>query len=111
VGDARPDQEPGTEDDPLAECIRNGIYIAVGLGLLAVNRLQAARRDLAGQMPDDLREALADAADQIPDDIRYAVADLARQLPDSARAVLSDAVDQAPALADALREFLSRPES
>ncbi len=101
--------ESGSEGDPLAECVRNGIYTAVGLGLLAVNRFQAARRDWAGQMPDDLRDALADLADQIPEDVRYSVADLARQLPDSVRTVLSDAVEQAPAIADALREFLGQP--
>ena len=111
MGEARPDEHSETGDDPLVECIQNGIYTAVGLGLLAINRLQAARRDLAGQMPDDLRDAFADLADQIPDDVRYAAADLARQLPDSVRTVLSDAVEQAPALAAALREFLSRTES
>ena len=110
MGETRSDQESGTEDDPLVECIQNGIYTAVGLGLLAINRLQAARRDLTGQMPDDLRDAFAELAEQIPDDVRHAVADLARQLPDSVRAVLSDAVEQAPALAAALREFLSRTE-
>ena len=94
----------------MVECIQNGIYTAVGLGLLAITRLQAARRDLTEQMPDDLRDAFAELAEQIPDDVRYAVADLARQLPDSVRAVLSDAVEQAPALAAALREFLSRTE-
>lgn len=110
VGEPQPAQEPGPEDDPLVEGIRDGIYTAVGLGLLAINRVQAARRDLAGQMPDELREAFAELADQVPEDVRNAVADLAQQLPDSVRKVLSDAVEQAPAIADVLREFVSRNE-
>lgn len=108
MGDARFDQP---EDDPLVECIQDSIYTVVGLALLAINRVQTARRDLVGQMPDDLRDAFADLADQIPEDVRHAAADLGRQLPDSLRTVLSDAVEQAPALAAALREFLSRAES
>lgn len=96
------------EEDPLVECIRNGIYTAVGLGLLVVNRVQAARRDLVGQLPEELRDAFSDLADQVPDDVRNAVADLAGQLPGSVLNVLSDAVEQAPALADALREFVGR---
>ncbi|WP_419926490.1 hypothetical protein [Candidatus Poriferisocius sp.] len=110
MGEARPDQEPRTENDPLVECIQDGIYTAVGLGLLAINRLQAARRDLSDQMPGDLRDAFAELADQIPDDVRHAAAEAARQLPDSVRTVLSDAVEQAPALAAALREFIRRTE-
>ena len=108
MGDPQPAQTPVPEEDPLAECIRNGIYTAVGLGLLLINRVQAVRRDLVGQMPDDLRDAFSDLADQMPEDVRNAVGDLARQLPDSVLTVLSDAVDQAPALADALREFVNR---
>ena len=96
------------EEDPLVECIRNGIYTAVGLGLLMVNRVQAARRDLVGQLPEELRDAFSDLADQMPEDVRNAVADLAGQLPGSVLTVLSDAVDQAPALAEALREFVGR---
>ena len=119
---ARSDQEPapeddplaegsqsGTlEDDPLAECIRDGIYTVVGLGLLAVNRVQVARRDLAGQMPDELRDAFAGLADQVPEDVRNAVADLTSHIPDSLRQALADVVERAPALADALREFVNR---
>ncbi|WP_420638519.1 hypothetical protein [Candidatus Poriferisocius sp.] len=105
MDDARPDHAPGGED-PLVECIRNGIYTAVGLGLLVVNRLQAARQDVGGQLPDDLRAALADVAEQVPEDVRNVVADLLGGLPEAARTVLSDAVEQAPALADALREYL-----
>ena len=108
MGEAQPPQEPGPEDDPLVECIRNGIYTAVGLGLLAINRWQTARRDLAGQMPEELRDAFAELADQVPEDVRDAAADLVRQLPESVRKVLSDAVEQAPAIADALREFVNR---
>ena len=93
-----------------SRAFRDGIYTAVGLGLLAINRVQAARRDLAGQMPDELREAFAELADQVPEDVRNAVAELAQQLPDSVRKVLSDAVEQAPAIADVLREFVSRNE-
>ncbi|MCQ3811475.1 MAG: hypothetical protein KTV68_13090 [Acidimicrobiia bacterium] len=110
MGEPQPPGEPGPEDDPLVECIRDGIYTAVGLGLLAINRVQAARRDVVGQMPDDLREAFAELADQVPEDVRNAAAELTRQLPDSVRTVLSDAVEQAPAIADALREFVSRNE-
>ena len=99
------------EDDPLAECIRDGIYTVVGLGLLAVNRVQVARRDLAGQMPDELRDAFADLADQVPEDVRNAVADLTSQIPDSLRQALADVVEQAPAIADALREFVNRDVS
>ena len=110
MGEPQPAQELGPEDDPLVECIRDGIYTAVGLGLLAINRVQTARRDLAGQMSGELRDAFAELADQVPEDVRKAVADLARQLPDSVRTVLSDAVEQAPAIADVLREFVSRNE-
>lgn len=109
MGEDRPDQESVSEEDPLVACIRDGIYTVVGLGLLAINRVQAARRDLTGEMPDELQDAFAELVDQIPEDVRNAVADLARQLPDSVRTVLSDAVEQAPALADALREFVNRP--
>ena len=108
VGEPQPAQEPAPEEDPLAECIRNGIYTAVGLGLLLINRAQTARRDLVGQVPDDLREAFSDLADQVPEDVRNAVVELTQDLPDSVLTVLSDAVEQAPALADALREFVSR---
>lgn len=108
VGEPQPAQAPVPEEDPLVECIRNGIYTAVGLGLLVINRVQSARRDLAGQMPDELREAFSDLAEQVPEDVRSAVADMAQQLPDSVLTVLSDAVDQAPALAEALREFVNR---
>ena len=108
VGDPQPVQEPVPEEDPLVECIRNGIYTVVGLGLLFINRMQTVRRDLVGQLPDDLRDAFSDLAEQMPEDVRYAAADLARQIPDSVLAVLSDAVEQAPALADALREFVRR---
>ena len=108
VDEPQPAQEPVPEDDPLVECIRNGIYTAVGLGLLFINRVQTARRDLAGQMPDDLRDAFSELVDQVPEDVRNTVVDLAQQLPDSVLTVLSDAVEQAPALADALREFVSR---
>ena len=108
MSEPQPAQAPGSEEDPLVECIRNGIYTAVGLGLLIINRVQSARRDLAGQMPDELREAFSDLAEQVPEDIRNAVADMAQQIPDSVLAVLSDAVDQAPAFAEALREFVSR---
>ena len=111
VGESQQPQDLGTEDDPLVECIRDGIYTAVGLGLLAINRVQAARRNVVGQMPDELKDALAELTDQVPEDVRNAVADLARQLPDSVRAILSDAVEQAPALASALREFVGRRES
>ena len=111
MDDARSDQEPVPEDDPLAECIRDGIYTVVGLGLLAVNRVQVARRDLAGQMPDELRDAFADLADQVPEDVRNAVADLTSQIPDSLRQALADVVEQAPAIADALREFVNRDVS
>lgn len=107
VGDPQPAQEPVPEEDPLVECIRNGIYTAVGLGLLLINRVQTARRDLVGQLPDDLRDAFSHLADQVPEDVRNAVADLARHLPDSVLTVLSDAVEQAPALADALRELVN----
>ncbi len=110
VGEPQPPGEPGPDGDPLVECIRDGIYTAAGLGLLAINRVQVARRDVAGQMPEELRDAFAELASQVPEDIRNAVADLARQLPDSVRSVLSDAVEQAPAIADALREFVSRNE-
>ena len=108
MGDPQPVEEPATEEDPLVECIRNGIYTAVGLGLLVVNRVQAARMDLVGQLPEELRDAFSDLADQVPEDVRNAVADLAGQLPASVLTVLSDAVEQAPALAEALREFVSR---
>ena len=116
VGDSQPIGEPVDEiadgavpeEDPLVECIRNGIYTAVGLGLLLINRLQTARRDLVGQLPDDLRDAFSDLAEQVPEDVRNAASDLARQLPDSVLTVLSDAVEQAPALARALREFVGR---
>ena len=108
MGVPQPDQGPVSEEDPLVECIRNGIYTAVGLGLLLINRVQTARRDLIGQMPDDLRDAFSDLADQMPEDVRNAVGDLTRQLPDSVLTVLSDAVEQAPALAAALREFVNR---
>ena len=108
VGEAQPDQEAVPEEDPLAECIRNGIYTAVGLGLLLINRMQAARQDMVGNLPDDLRDAFSDLAGQIPGDVRSAVAEATRQMPESVLAVLSDAVEQAPALADALREFLNR---
>lgn len=111
VGETQPDEELGPESDPLVECIRNGIYTAVGLGLLAINRLQAARQDATGQMSDDLRDAFSDLADQIPEDVRYAMTEIAHQLPDSARTVLADIVEQAPAIAVALREYLDRPES
>ena len=103
-----PVEEPVSEEDPLVECIRNGIYTAVGLGLLVVNRVQAARMDLVDQMPEELRDAFADLADQVPEDLRNAVGDLAGQFPESVLKVLSDAVEQAPALAEALREFVSR---
>ena len=112
VGDPQPVdesvEEPVPEEDPLVECIRNGIYTAVGLGLLVINRVQAARMDLVGQLPEELRDAFSDLADQVPDDVRNAVGDLAGQLPESVLKVLSDAVEQAPALAEALREFVSR---
>ena len=108
MGESQP--PGGPEEDPLVECIRDGIYTAVGLGLLAINRVQVARRDVVGQMPEELRDAFAELADQVPEDIRNAVADLARRLPDSVRSVLSDAVEQAPAIADALREFVGRNE-
>ena len=108
MGNPQPAQELEPEEDPLVECIRNVIYTAVGLGLLFINRAQTARRDLVGQMPDDLREALSGLADQVPEDVRIAVVELAQNMPDSVLAVLSDAVEQAPALADALREFVSR---
>ncbi|MCY3910947.1 MAG: hypothetical protein OXF99_05495 [bacterium] len=108
MSEPQPAQGPVPEEDPLVECIRNGIYTAVGLGLLIINRVQSARRDLAGQMPDELRDAFSDLAEQVPEDVRNAVADMAQQLPDSVLTVLSDAVDQAPALAEALREFVSR---
>ena len=107
MGEPQPAQEPVPEEDPLVECIRNGIYTAVGLGLLFINRVQTARRDLVGQLPDDLRDAFSDLADQMPEDVRNAVGDLARQLPDSVLTVLSDAVEQAPALADALRKLVN----
>ena len=110
MGEPQPPQESGLEEDPLVQCIRDGIYTAVGLGLLAINRVQAVRRDLAGQMPEELRDALAEFTDQIPEDVRNAVADLTRQLPESVRTVLSDAVEQAPAIAEALREFVDRPD-
>ena len=108
MGDPQPNDEPVSEEDPLVECIRNGIYTAVGLGLLVINRVQAARMDLVGQMPEELRDAFADLADQVPEDVRNAVGDLAGQRPESVLKVLSDAVEQAPALAEALREFVSR---
>ncbi len=108
VGDPQPVEEPAPEEDPLVECIRNGIYTAVGLGLLAINRVQAARMDIVEQLPEELRDAFSDLANQVPEDVRNAVADLAGQLPGSVLTVLSDAVDQAPALAEALREFVSR---
>ncbi|MCY4193557.1 MAG: hypothetical protein OXF04_04575, partial [bacterium] len=105
MDEPQPDENPAPDEDPLAECIRNGVYTAVGLGLLLVNRWQTARRDLAGQVPDDLREAFSDLAGQVPEDVRNAAVDFARQLPDSVRTALSDVVEQAPALAEALREF------
>lgn len=108
MGESQPAQQPEPEEDPLVECIRSGIYTAVGLGLLLINRAQTARRDLVGQMPEDLRDAFSDLADQVPEDVRNAVVELAQNLPDSVLAVLSDAVEQAPALADALREFVNR---
>lgn len=112
MGDPQPDseaaEEPVLEEDPLVECIRNGIYTAAGLGLLVVNRVQAARMDLVGQLPEELRDAFSDLADQVPEDVRNAVGDLAGQLPESVLKVLSDAVEQAPALAEALREFVGR---
>ncbi|MDE0238365.1 MAG: hypothetical protein OXN95_14170 [bacterium] len=108
MGEPQPAQAPVPEEDPMAECIRNGIYTVVGLGLLVINRVQSARRDLAGQVPDELREAFSDLAEQVPEDVRNAVSDMAQQLPDSVLTVLSDAVDQAPALAEALREFVNR---
>lgn len=111
VGEPQPDQETESEEDPLVELIRNGIYTAVGLGLLAINRVQVVRRDLAGQMPDELREAFSELADQVPEDVRNALAELAHQLPDSVRTVLSDAIEQAPALAAALREFVRSNET
>ncbi|WP_419928347.1 hypothetical protein [Candidatus Poriferisocius sp.] len=103
-----PVEEPGSEEDPLVECIRNGIYTAVGLGLLVINRVQAARMDLVEQLPEELRDAFSDLTDQVPDDVRNAVGELAGQVPESVLKVLSDAVEQAPGLAEALREFVSR---
>lgn len=112
VGDPQPDSEPAEEsvsdEDPLVECIRNGIYTAVGLGLLVVNRVQAARMDLVGQLPEELRDAFSELTDHVPEDVRNAVGDLAGPLPESVLKVLSDAVEQAPALAEALRELVSR---
>ncbi len=125
MGESQPGQAPEPGQDPLAEAIRNGIYTAVGLGLLAVNRVQAARRELAGQLPGDLRDAFAELAGQVPEDVRDAfaelagqvpedvrdaVAELARQMPDSVSKLLSDAVDQAPAIAEALRELVRRSD-
>ena len=62
-------------------------------------------------MPDEPAGSRSPSwADQVPEDVRNAVAELAQQLPDSVRKVLSDAVEQAPAIADVLREFVSRNE-
>jgi hypothetical protein len=107
----------------IATTARDAAYIAIGLGVLAVQRAQVRRQELAGHLrsaqgigehvaaaPTELTKRVLvvdDAVEQVLDRLTAALAPVEGQLPDRARDLVVQARTQAKAAHRQLRSLLA----
>jgi len=113
----------------LARVAKDSFYVTVGFGLLAVNRVQAARQDLQKALDsqfgdarvtvderlkaleerlESLSEQLESAYDTIEDRVEKVLDEVEDRMPESARELLHSARSAAKEASGTLRELVNR---